>query len=166
MAKKIIFPILTIFWMIVIFMFSMQNGEDSGELSGSIVDSFVHFLYGNKFLDFPIDKQEHILSVWHLLIRKGAHFTEFGILSVFVFFSVMAFKNTYLAYPISILFAFFYAQTDEFHQMFSDGRAGLFTDVLIDTSGAIFFVGIIFVIMLIIKHCKKKKKNKMNIKVN
>ena len=34
-----------------------------------------------------------------------------------------------------ILGVFLYACTDEFHQLFMDGRAGQFKDVLIDTAG-------------------------------
>ena len=37
---------------------------------------------------------------------------------------------------ISALFCFVYALSDEFHQMFVDGRGASFTDCLIDTGGA------------------------------
>jgi len=38
---------------------------------------------------------------------------------------------------LTALFSFGYALTDEFHQMFVDGRGASFTDCLIDTGGAL-----------------------------
>lgn len=46
------------------------------------------------------------------------------------------------------LIATFYAATDEFHQLFVDGRACMFTDVIIDSSGAAFAAVIILLIVL------------------
>ena len=53
-----------------------------------------------------------------------------------LYFNVLRFyisKKKSLIY--SVILVFFYASTDEFHQTFIEGRAGRFTDVLIDTSG-------------------------------
>ena len=47
---------------------------------------------------------------------------------------------------ISALFCFVYALSDEFHQMFVDGRGASFTDCLIDTSGAL--LGIIAALII------------------
>ncbi len=46
------------------------------------------------------------------------------------------------------LTATIYAATDEFHQLFVDGRACLFTDVMIDSAGAAFAAVIILLIIL------------------
>ena len=40
-----------------------------------------------------------------------------------------------------------YAATDEFHQLFVPGRAGLFTDVLIDATGAA--IGLLLAVSII-----------------
>jgi VanZ family protein len=40
-----------------------------------------------------------------------------------------------------------YACTDEFHQLFVPGRAGLITDVLIDSIGAVFITLILHLYM-------------------
>ena len=42
------------------------------------------------------------------------------------------------AYIYSLIIVFGYACSDEFHQLFVEGRSGQFKDVLIDTSGGIF----------------------------
>ena len=48
---------------------------------------------------------------------------------------------------------FLYACTDEFHQLFVPGRAGRFTDVLIDTTGGIIML--LFIALVI--HVARKK---------
>ncbi|MBQ3466792.1 MAG: VanZ family protein, partial [Oscillospiraceae bacterium] len=42
------------------------------------------------------------------------------------------------AFLTGLLFCFLYACSDEFHQLFVPGRAGMFSDVLIDTVGVLF----------------------------
>jgi VanZ family protein len=46
----------------------------------------------------------------------------------------------------SILFSMLYASTDEFHQLFVEGRSGSVRDVMIDTLGAT--LGILFFLCL------------------
>ena len=47
----------------------------------------------------------------------------------------------------SFVLTFGYACTDEFHQLFVPGRAGRFTDVLIDSSGALVLSLIVVLVM-------------------
>lgn len=54
-------------------------------------------------------------------------------------------KNIFL---FSILSTFLYACTDEMHQLLVGGRAGQFTDVLIDTSGGIIALLLFFLFIL------------------
>ena len=60
-------------------------------------------------------------------------------------------NNNNLALFIVLLSAFCYSLTDEFHQLFVNGRTGQFSDCLIDTSGAILGI-LLFKIILIIKN--------------
>ena len=48
---------------------------------------------------------------------------------------------------------FLYACTDEFHQLFVPGRAGRFTDVLIDTTGGI----IMLLFIALVTHVARKR---------
>lgn len=158
LISKIIFPILTLLWMGLIFFFSGQNAAESGGLSGSIVKTLVTFFYGDSFISLPLDKQNEILSIWSLVIRKGAHFSIFGVLGVLSFFSAYSFYKSNYSYLIAIAITFLYACSDEFHQTFVSGRAGMFTDVLIDTSGGIVFLAVLFLILWGIKSHRLKNK--------
>ena len=93
-------------------------------------------------------------------MRKSAHFSEFMLLAVLVMLFIRSFdKGIIPSGAISVAFSAFYAGTDEFHQSFVPGRGCMFTDVLIDTAGALFGVLILSLLILIISRVKRKKKN-------
>lgn len=84
------------------------------------------------------------------LIRKGTHFAGFGIIGMlfFLFYRKLGWRFPAL---LGIGSVFLIASLDEFRQTFSDGRTGMFGDVLIDTAGAIFFVTITKIFLAIKK---------------
>lgn len=73
------------------------------------------------------------------LIRKSTHFIGFGIIGILFF---LLYRKLCWRFPalLAIGSIFLIASLDEFRQTFSDGRTGMFGDVLIDTAGAIFFI--------------------------
>lgn len=155
MKKRILFVSLSIIWMIVIFMFSNQNGETSGGLSDKIVSVIIKIIYGKQFSDFDLSKQNEIQEVISFIIRKGAHFTIFGILATFYYFMLTSFKKNEFNYLISLALTFIYACSDEWHQSFVGGRAPQIRDVLIDTTGGIVFLLVIWLISFILDRRKK-----------
>ena len=151
-ALLIIFLVASILWALFIFSNSLQTGESSGEMSGSVTEAI------NKLLGAISPS----LEVTHKFVRKAAHFCEFGVLSTLVSFALYFFfaKSDkrelwcLLAIPISALVA----ACDETIQLFVDGRGGSAVDVLIDTSGAcaaaLIFLGITLIVKL---HNKRTK---------
>lgn len=151
-ALLIIFLVASILWALFIFSNSLQTGESSGEMSGSVTEAI------NKLLGAISPS----LEVTHRFVRKAAHFCEFGVLSTLVSFALYFFfaKSDkrelwcLLAIPISALVA----ACDETIQLFVDGRGGSAVDVLIDTSGAcaaaLIFLGITLIMKL---HNKRTK---------
>lgn len=125
-------------WMAVIFLFSAQTGDNSGNTSGEIVKWVIGLFYRN-FAELSVEKQTKILEIVHLLIRKGAHFSEYAVLALLT-------ANALRPYPLSLLlrwvvpvaFCALYAVTDEIHQYFVPERACRFLDMCIDTAGAVF----------------------------
>ena len=79
--KKIIFAILTLLWVAVIFSFSLQPGEVSGSLSGSFLQKVLEWFAPGIFEKLETMPQEQ-LDIWHMVLRKCAHFTEFAVLGV------------------------------------------------------------------------------------
>ena len=74
--KRFIFITITLIWTAVIFSFSLQSGEVSGDLSGSVLEALLGF-----FMPGVLESPEK-LELFHLILRKCAHFTEFMILGV------------------------------------------------------------------------------------
>src|ERR1019366_6486188 len=73
------------------------------------------------------------VDLCHNLIRKAAHFTEYGILFWLLVRGPMA-RRPYLALMLCVV----YALTDEGHQAFVPGRTASLYDVALDSSGALF----------------------------
>ncbi len=122
---KLIFPLLTLVWIIVIFSFSLQNGSISSLQSG-VITKYIHSLLANININLDIK----LLS---LIIRKLAHFTEFFILGCLTRKSSFDLKRNYL-----MLFIFLIPILDEFIQSFIPDRAMSVVDMGIDSLGILF----------------------------
>ena len=84
-------------------------------------------------------------------IRKCAHaFIHFVLAILLCLWLKVSGINKNRIYLLVLLIAFCYSLTDEFHQLFVNGRTGQFSDCLIDTSGAILGI-LLFKVILIIK---------------
>lgn len=133
--KKIIAWILIVFWMAFIFFMSNQPGDVSSKQSDFVV----------VLMDMlGIDLNSRFGDLSTLIIRKGAHFTEYMILYFLAFNLLRLYISKKKAYIYSLFIVFGYACTDEFHQLFIEGRSGQFKDVLIDTSGGTFGMVLIY----------------------
>ncbi len=85
------------------------------------------------------------------ILRKIAHMTEYGILTLLLFRAYFKSNGFTIKKSISfaIIFALTYAFTDEYHQLFVFGRQGSLNDVFIDG------LGVFFVAFLIYRKVKK-----------
>lgn len=147
--KRFIFIIITLIWTAVIFSFSLQSGEVSGDLSGSVLEALLGF-----FLPGVLESPEK-LELFHLILRKCAHFTEFMILGVL---SSIALKHMKVGYKsiIGLGYCVLIATLDETLQLFISGRAGRVQDVLIDSAGALMGVLVVLIFFNVIK-CDHEK---------
>jgi VanZ family protein len=146
MDKKKIKWLLVLAWMIVIFVFSNQPGDVSDENSKFVI--YIFNLLG-------LDLNSTFGDLANFIVRKGAHFTEYFILYMFLynaFIESFSFKKSLI---FSLVIVFFYAASDEFHQSFVPGRGPAFRDVLIDTMGGITALGIRYIF-----HIQKFFRNK------
>lgn len=151
--------IVLVFLMMMIFGFSAQNADESGSLSTKICEiiSGIFSLAGVKI-------SPDLLSV---PVRKTAHMTEYACVfadSLYMFRALAVFKDRRTLKlseaPAGIVLAFsltlLTAVSDEIHQLFVPGRAGLPTDVLIDMTGAL----IAFIVISVCFKIKRKSRNK------
>ena len=132
--KKIVYLALVLIWMLIVFMFSNQNGEKSKGTSQKISDIVVELLTHRKEIS---ENEKNILTEnVDYVIRKLAHYTIYVLGGILIYNYIRTFNvNEKKAIYISILFGTLYAITDEIHQYFMVGRSAQINDVLIDSLG-------------------------------
>lgn len=130
MEKRRVFAgVLALLWMCMIFAFSAQESEESGEVSGAFSQQIVSA--AGKIFHLKLDDEElrRIADAIETPVRKAAHMTEYAVLSILIYIWLGKWKP-------AIAFAALYAASDELHQLFVPGRAGRLGDVMIDSVGA------------------------------
>ena len=127
--KKILSIVLVISWMIVIFIFSNQNSEETTRTTG-----FIYRLFGiNTDSSFTF-----------ILIRKSAHIIEYLVLGLLIYNMFKNFNVQHI-YICTILLCIIYSNIDEIHQLFIQGREGKIIDSLIDMFGC--SIGLLFIFL-------------------
>lgn len=128
--RMIIYLILTLTVMAAIFFFSSQDGVISQRLSDSLLE----------LIEAIIALLPEITGEGAAMdIRKYAHifmFFALGVCSWLLFHEVFISRDRRIvrAALASWPFCFIYACSDEAHQYFVPGRAGLMSDVIIDSA--------------------------------
>ena len=106
---RVLLIILTITWMGIIFYYSSQNGSLSANMSGKITN-FTIQLFIKNYADLPLNEQSNIYKNVSYLIRKIAHFSEYAILAMLLFFTMRSFTKNYLyIHTISFVLSCLYA---------------------------------------------------------
>lgn len=78
------------------------------------------------------------LGIWDLILRKLAHFSEFGILNLLTWRALnRSGVPRFAAIGWAGLFSLLYAFSDEYHQRFVSGRSSSIRDVGVDLAGII-----------------------------
>lgn len=145
-----IFLILTILMMVVIFLFSSQNGEESGALSDKVV-AFILSFFKRGFSSFDESVKRDLIDEYSFLVRKLAHFSEYALLGFF-FSSYLKTGERRRVFVPSLVFGVLYSITDEVHQFFLEGRNMSFFDVAVDTSGVLFGTLVSMLVFYVIEH--------------
>lgn len=150
--------VLAIVWMCIIFAFSAQPKEESGAVSASFTYHMVSSTRTFFHLNLSDARVKEISDAIEGLIRKAAHMVEFGILSVLLYIWIGQWE---VGFPRRGATAFgataVYAATDEIHQLFVPGRAGRFSDVCIDSAGALAGVIVFALLVKLVQHVHERK---------
>lgn len=135
---RVLFTTMTAAVMLLIFFFSTETADRSDRTSGIFARVAIRITYPD-FDEMPETEQEEVFNVVQHLVRKTAHFTEYALLGLLLRFCLQSWigdKKRHLL-PASWVFGTLYAVTDELHQLMTDGRAGQWTDVVLDSSGVL-----------------------------
>ena len=159
-VARVLFPILSVIVMLLIFLFSAQQGNESQALSDGIMYRLLELLEGT----IP----SGVISFLQLYFRKAAHFFLYMLLGIFVgnsFFSWLVPESEYdirvtpdprvdvvkvsarSAWIYSLIVCIIYAITDEWHQTFVPGRSGEISDVLLDSASSL--IGLLLLLIFV-----------------
>lgn len=142
MKKYIFFVVLALFIIVIASNMSYKQQTIVPELQTLLANkpfeeqlSKIHLTYWG--MPISVETRGYFYFV-EFLIRKGTHFVGYGIVALlfYVLYRKLAWKLPAL---IAIITVFFIASLDELRQSFIPGRTGIFSDVLLDTAGAICF---------------------------
>ena len=135
-------------WMVVIF--SASSDSLSFQHSSRILAPIIHWLLPHL--------SEHAVSDIVFFIRKCAHLTEYAVLALLLWRALRKPVGNdrrpwrWTDAGFAILFVALYAASDEIHQLFVPNREGRLADVLIDTSGAMAGMFLLWTIGRLSKH--------------
>lgn len=149
--------------MCLIFWFSAQPADESGDMSLS-VGKIVGEIFVPDYDEWTGAEQEAFAEGIDYPVRKAAHATEYACLAVLL-------MGMYQSYglagrrqiAVSFLSAAGYAATDEFHQLFVPGRGCRVTDVLIDSLGAAAGILLFLAASFLFARSARRKKEVENI---
>jgi len=142
---RIIWPVLSVLVAAGIFFSSALSGEVSGFASNTIT------VFAQRLSPF----NDESVGIIHFLVRKGAHFFVYFLLSFCITHSLKYYIQKKKLFFSAWGIASFYGVTDELHQYFVPERVMSLTDMLIDSAGA--FLGALVVLVWLYKIRKMQK---------
>lgn len=105
-------------------------------------------------MKISVDSRGYFYFV-EFLIRKASHFVGYGLVGTLFFLFYRKLKWRFAAFW-GLLTVFLIACADEIRQAFSPGRTGVFSDVLLDSAGALFFITMTMLALSLVERFKNK----------
>lgn len=132
------------------FIHSSMPSDVSGAESKATMGLFQNIL---NCLGINIELTDHI-------VRKLAHFTEYSAIGIMLMNTAYSFDKAkpYKFFPHILFAGLFTSVIDETIQLNVPGRAGMITNVLLDFSGVIIGIIMMFAILTIYKAIHKKRR--------
>ena len=158
---RILTTLLTAAVMVMIFGFSTENAEKSDHRSGVFAGRLVRLLYPD-FDRMDPEQQEEAFFESQVIVRKCAHVTEYTVLGFLIRLCLESWFGHKTKRRRTLSLGAFgagivYACTDEAHQLSIDGRAGLWTDVLVDAGGVLAGIMIAALLIRMAERMKEKR---------
>ena len=151
-----VIAVLLIVDMALIFSFSAQKAEQSDSTSTGFIKVLAEMLYPG-FSSLSEEKQQSVVDSLQFIVRKAAHMTEFASLGVLLCAFAFTFGTKFRIFLLSFLGGVFYAGTDEFHQLFVEGRSGQLSDVFVDGAGVLVGMTVFYFLMKTLVKIRRRR---------
>ena len=159
---RIILALLIVLNMTAIFCLSAQEAVQSNETSEGFITLICRAFIG-RFDSLVPEKQESLVESLSFVVRKAAHMTEFAMLSFLCSLFAASYCVKPKAFSFALAFSVLYAVSDEVHQLFVEGRSCQFSDVCVDSVGALLGAGAAALICLVVTRILVRKKRNVHI---
>ena len=170
--KKLILWTALVLQIAIIFSFSLQNSDKSGDISGWFTDG----IKSQEKIEMEVAAEKtdngepkyHENSVKNVArgkyallqyyVRKSAHISLFFLLGTILILLLKSYKITGVTGYVSVLlFGTAVGFFDEILQLFTKGRAGLLVDVFIDAVGVVIAIAVFYVGGLVYEKNKNRR---------
>ena len=134
LKSKLLAWLPTLIWRAIIAWFSTDT------FSAAHTGSILHRIL--RAIDPRITNEQ--FEIIHHFVRKAAHFSVYGLLSLFAYYSWRATlprnaRWTFIWSGLALLVTLLAGSLDEIHQIFVPSRGPSPYDVMLDVTGALFF---------------------------
>ncbi len=152
MKRKILAGVLfslTAVLLFYIFSFSAQDADTSSSLSREATRTLMGLMNPGYLKTAPESTRAAVEEFLHLPVRKAAHFSEYALLGALLMGAFLCLRlsmGTRLV--LTVFLCFLCACADEYHQTFVTGRSGQWSDVLLDFSGSVAGILLVFTVCL------------------
>jgi VanZ family protein len=147
LQKFLYYWLPVLLWMAVAF--TASSDPNSARHSSMFFEPFMRWLFPHLSAD--------TIGGLHHLFRKSCHLMEYFILALLTWRAIHQPRPDqrrpwrWDEAGLTIAIVFTYAASDEFHQVFVPGRTALVTDVLIDTSGGLLGLPLLWLARKLVK---------------
>lgn len=145
---------MVVLWMLVIFSMSHLNNVKSWYLTGELLTVIqtgsvdTETSYEEKMSSYNENTTANLM----VYLRKLAHFVEYMILAILVFYALSYDLDVRKSAIGTMGFGWFYGYLDELHQLFVPGRTGSLIDVVLDGLGVT--AGVILCVFIVLRSRK------------
>ena len=147
LIRRIVLWTLALGWLVVLFVLSTQNGEESSELSLSLT----HFLLRHlPFLSMTAEE-------FHPILRKITHFCIFAVEGFLFGLASSDSMSDRPAVALSLIFCAAMAALNEYSQTFAEGRSCELRDMMIDFSGAVLGISVSVLVRWICLRIRRRR---------
>lgn len=145
---KVFMWLLALGWAAMLFVFSGQNGVQSGNLSRRFTEWVLRILPN---LPWTVGQLEPVL-------RKIAHFAIFALEGMLLCIAMqLSFSSRRRATLLCALLCGCAAGANELHQSFVAGRNAAWTDVLIDSAGAVLGILAASLLLFLLRRIRQRR---------
>lgn len=156
-VRLVISIVLVILWMVLIFVMSAENGQESTDTSDGVVYYIAKAITPN-FDELSLAEKQEIMDSMSGFIRTMGHFCEFAVLGILSFNVLLNFKfKVWQKAFFSLVFSVIYAVSDEIHQYFVPDRVCDIADVAVDSLGALTGIAFMCILVFVIAKLKLRK---------